>query len=287
MKYTIRIIGAVFLCVLAAFAVRAPGEAPENGGIITIEPGASLKSVGTELLEQHYIRSRFLFATLVTSFGGEHRISPGDYYFRQGEDVFGIARQIASGEHNLDPIKVTIPEGETVAEIAATLSEKLPGFDANAFIAIASEVEGYLFPETYFLYPKTTPQAVKDQMIKMFDKQAGPVIYEAGASTRDTIIMASLIEREAHGAEDRTIIAGILAKRLAIGMLLQVDVAPETYKNKGIPELPVANPGLEAIKAALDPAPTEYLYYLHDKHGTIHYAKTYAEHQKNIARYLK
>jgi len=70
-------------------------------------------------------------------------------------------------------------------------------------------------------------------------------------------------------------------------MPLQVDSAPDTYKTKGLPKSPIGNPGIAAIKAAMYPQSSPYLYYLHDKSGNIHYAKTFAQHQENVLKYLK
>ena len=99
--------------------------------------------------------------------------------------------------------------------------------------------------------------------------------------------MASIIEREAKGDIDRGIISGILWKRISLGMPLQVDAVPDTYKTKGLPESPIGNPGLESIKVAIYPQKSSYLYYLHDKNGVAHYAKTFSEHDNNINKYLK
>ena len=99
--------------------------------------------------------------------------------------------------------------------------------------------------------------------------------------------MASIIERESKGDVDRRVISGILWKRIKIGMPLQVDAAPDTYKTKGLPKSPIGNPGILAIQAAIHPTRSPYLYYLHDKNGNIYYAKTFLEHKQNIARYLK
>ena len=104
---------------------------------------------------------------------------------------------------------------------------------------------------------------------------------------KEIITMASLIEREAKGSVDRNMISGILWNRFNKGILLQVDSAPETYKIKGLPDNPICNPGIEAIKSALNPENSSYLFYLHDKSGMIHYAVTFVEHQKNIVKYLK
>ena len=293
------------------YGFGAPKNFPENGGTFTVVPGQSLKSISTELKTENYIRSRFIFSTLVTIFGGEHHVSPGDYYFAHTTGVLGIARQIGFGDHNLEPIKITIPEGDTASEMGVILSQKLSAFSATDFAQEAKPYEGYLFPETYFLYPKTSSGSVIGDMRAMFEKQTAPLFaayHLTDARKAAAVIMASLIEREAHGDDDRATIAGILYKRLSLGMPLQVDATVayangkeesllqksdfstdspyNTYTYKGLPPGPISNPGIEALTAALNPTVTPYLYYLHDKHGTIHYAKTYSEHLANIKRYL-
>jgi UPF0755 protein len=300
------------LVVLTGFGLSAPGTFPKSGSIFTIQQGRSLSGVAQDLNREHYVRSSLMFSTLVTLLGGEHRISPGDYYFKQGEGTFSLARQIAKGDHNLVPIKVTIPEGERVSGLTALLVAKLPAFDAKSFATLAKPDEGYLFPETYFWYPKTTQEEIVRDMRAMFDKQTSALFDKpltSGRTKAAIVTMASLVEREAHGADDRGTIAGILYKRISLGMRLQVDATVafaadksdasltkadfsidspyNTYTHAGLPPGPIASPGQEAIKAAIDPVDTPYLYYLHDKNGSIHYAKTYAEHLKNIAAYLK
>ena len=104
---------------------------------------------------------------------------------------------------------------------------------------------------------------------------------------KDIIIMASIIEEEAKGDADRAYISGILWKRLSINMALQVDAAKETYQNRGLPEKPIVSPGLKAIKAAIHPQNSSYLYYLHDKEGGVHFAKSFAEHINNKTKFLK
>ena len=114
-----------------------------------------------------------------------------------------------------------------------------------------------------------------------------PEIISSLKTEADIIKMASLIEGEAKGDADRGLISGILWKRIKIGMPLQVDSALETYKTKGLPKSPIDNPGLAAIKAAILPQSSSYLYYLHDKNGNVHYAKSYVEHEQNVLKYLK
>ncbi|MBP7804882.1 MAG: endolytic transglycosylase MltG [Candidatus Pacebacteria bacterium] len=296
---------------LFQFTASPPADFPTDDPIFTIALGENIKSIGTELEEAHIIRSRFLFATLITLHGKEHSLPPGDYYFSRPKNVFDVARQIAMGDHGLNPIKITIPEGETVGGISQIVKEKLPLIDIDEFDALVKDSEGYLFPETYFFFPKATPEQVVNQMKNMFEEKTSELFTGKNYTAKeksDIVILASLIEREAHGDDDREGIASVLGKRLSIGMALQVDASVayaahkgeraltkadfsvdspyNTYKYKGLPPGPIANPGLQSLTAAINPAQTEYLYYLHDSRGTIHYAKTYKEHLANIKKYL-
>ena len=307
----------VILCIVVVLGIllyvsgRPPANFP-SGGIITVTPGESFKEISTNLTAGGYIRSSFLFTDFVIIFGGEKHLSPGDYYFAKPISVFSVAWQIANGYHYLDPVKITIPEGRTVSEISDILKMKLPAFDQDGFKKNATQYEGFLFPETYFVYPHTDALTVIDEMRNMYTKEAKPVIAKddtIGKSERDVVIMASLIEKEAKGNDDRAIISGILWNRIAMQIPLQVDATVayakgisenslqksdmgfdspyNTYIYRGLPPGPISNPGLLALEAAMNPAQTDYLYYLHDKYGNIHYAKTYAEHQANINQFLR
>lgn len=307
------VVGVIALLVLVSIfrAFTAPSTFPV-GGIFSVTSGDSLRSISTSLKDEHYVRSSSLFVTFVTLFGGEHRLAQGDYYFAEKEGVIRIAWKLSHGIHGLDPVKVTFPEGRNVREMGAILSDKIPGFPSDAFIASAEQYEGYLFPSTYFLYPRTDAESVIARLRATWKSQTADVFTTKnlkGRSQKDVVIMASIIEREARGDTDRATIASILWNRIDRGMALQVDASvtfargiPEgqlqksdlgfdspynTYIYRGLPPGPISNPGIESLQAAMNPTKTEYLYYIHDARGTIHYAKTYAEHQKNINRYLK
>ena len=278
-----------FLFIFFLIEVRAPSTLPDTGGEFTITQNESLKGIGTDLQSKGFIRSRVLFANLVIILGGEKHISPGDYFVAGHSDTITLALQVARGRHGVDPLKVTVAEGLNVKEIAAVFAQKNPKFSQDEFVQKATQYEGYLFPETYFIYPSTTVDAVIKEMCSMFDLKTKDFFAKLNSthSEADIVIMASIIEREAHGPEDRNIISDILWKRYNQGMYLQVDAAPETYTKKGLPANPIANPGLESLAASANSVDTPYLYYLHDSHGSIHYATTFAEHQKNIKKYLK
>jgi UPF0755 protein len=187
-------------------------------------------------------------------------------------------------------ISFTIPEGFNVNQIGDVFALKLKNFNKVQFLLQTKTLEGYLFPDTYFFLNNMNETDVIKSMRNNFEKKITPLlpaIISSGKTEKEIIIMASIIEREAKGDADRGVISGILWKRIKIGMPLQVDAAPETYKTKGLPESPIGNPGLEAIKASIYPQSSNYLYYLHDDNGIVHYAKNFSEHQTNIKKYLK
>jgi UPF0755 protein len=279
----------IFL-ILAFFLIflSAPETFPK-GTIINIGEGESLRSVSFQFKEKHLIRSRIAFEAFVILYGGEKHIIPADYFFENNLPVFELARRISKGERHLAPIKITLPEGFDVGDMVKTFAAKLSAFNENNFLLKAKEKEGYLFPDTYFFFTNADENDALKALTDNYEKKIKPLrpeIFSSGKNEKDIIIMASLIEREAKGSADRKIISGILWKRLRIGMLLQVDTAPETYKNKGLPKNPIANPGLEAIYASIHPQTSTYLYYLHDKMGVVHYADSFGEHIKNKLKYL-
>ncbi|MSU44788.1 endolytic transglycosylase MltG [Candidatus Nomurabacteria bacterium] len=278
-----------FLLLFYSFFFSPPRDFPTET-IVKIEQGKSLRSVSLKLKNEHIIRSRLIFEAFVILLDKERRVIEADYYFENKLSVWRVAERISNGEHHMAPIIVTIPEGFDVAQIADTFSSKLENFNKNKFLLEAKGLEGKLFPDTYFFLNTDTEIDVIKSMSANFEKKIIPIrpaIINSKKTEREIVIMASLIEGEAKGENDRGFISGILWRRLDLGMLLQVDVELETYKTKGLPKSPISNPGLRAIQAAIYPQKSPYLYYLHDKAGEIHYAKSFIEHQANIKKYLK
>jgi len=183
-----------------------------------------------------------------------------------------------------------VPEGLTVAGTAKLLdASTLKNFSKSEFIALATPQEGRLFPDTYFI----PPMANAAQILKLFEanfehqlRAKQYAIIASGRKLDEIINLASLVEKEASDFATRRLIAGILWKRLDANMPLQVDVAIKTYKEKGLPPAPIVSPSLEAITAAIDPEPSDFWFFLSGQDGAMHYAKTFAEHKKNIAHYL-
>ena len=189
----------------------------------------------------------------------------------------------------VQPVHITFPEGITNTDMARIISSKIPTFNQTLFLQDTQNLQGQLFPDTYFVYPTITPILLITKMNDDFNHKTGALFMKGyqSYSKNQIITMASLVQKEAENSSDSSIIAGILWKRLAMGMPLQVDAAPTTYANKGLPSYPINNPGLSAIQATINPTVTPYLYYLHDKNGMIHLASTYTEHMRNIKLYLK
>lgn len=192
--------------------------------------------------------------------------------------------------HLASPIKVTLPEGSTNVEMASLLAKSLPNFNKDLFLKKTSKMQGYLFPDTYFFSSTSDASEVVGTLHINFNKKISKLksnIDFSDSKLPDAIIMASIIEKEAKGKIDASTISGILWKRLKIGMPLEVDAAKQTYLEVGLPNMPISNPGLGSIKSAFGGVDSEYLYYLHDKNGIVHFAKTFSEHRANIKKYLK
>src|SRR3989338_7286389 len=279
----------IFLFLFYFFMIVPPKGFPKET-MKRIEEGASLRSISRVFKENHLIKSRLAFETLVMLYGDEKKVIAGYYFFEHPMEVFTLARRIALGKRNVESLKKTIPEGFDRAQIGDLFSIRLPLFDKNIFLEKSGDLEGYLFPDTYFFLPESSEETVLESLQENYEEKITPLksaIAESGQSEKDIITMASIIEREASGEEDRGMISGILWKRLKLGVALQVDSAPETYKERGLPIRPIANPGLSSIEASISPVESKYLYYLHDGGGVIHYARSYGEHKTNIAKYLK
>ncbi len=275
MKKIIPLFLICLLIVTVAFLVKTPSNFPQKK-VIKVDKMLTVEQVGLLLKESHVIQSPLIFKALVF----KRNIKAGEYYFDTGESVFSIVNRLVVGKSNLPMIRITIPEGSNNEQIGAIIWGKVPNFNAPLFLKKGFALQGRLFPDTYNI-PLTADEDFVISLLKnTFDKKVGKVSDEA-------VNMAAILEEEGKNSENRKMIADILWRRLRIGMPLQVDVAKETYKWRGFPARPISNPGLESIQAALNPTANPYLYYISDKDGIFHYAKTYDEHLVNIQKYLK
>lgn len=299
---------------IATFAYIALIQPPNKfpvGELVSVPEGSTLKQTAAILQEDGVVRSALAFRVLVTLLGHERTIHAGDYLFKEPKDVFSISRAISIGAFGLEPVKIRIAEGSTTRSMAIIFASQLLRFDPQKFLEKAQPQEGYLFPDTYFFLPNATEDTVLKTMRQNFDiheAEIAPLVASSTHSLADIVTMASIVEREARNTTDRKMIAGVLWNRIKRGMPLQVDVtflytvgkatflltskdlttdSPyNTYIHKGLPPSPIGSPSLDSLKAAADPTPSQYLYYLADYNGVTHYSKTYQQHLIYKREYL-
>lgn len=304
-------ITAVLFLSVVSWSLMPPSGFQKNK-VITIKNGATLTDVSTLLKNENIIRSQSFFEICSRLVGGEKPVLAGQYLFKEPISTCRVALRIARGISGVPAIRVTLPEGMTNKDIAIILEKNIPNFDTAVFLEHARLREGFLFPDTYFFLESMTIQDIEKKMTENFYKKIAPFIDEINASghtEREIVIMASILEKEATTEVDKAIVSGILWKRISIGMPLQVDASflylfgkkssevtvedkqvkstYNTYLNKGLPLGPIGNPGIAAIRAAIHPTPSPYLYYLSDNDGEMHYAETFEEHKANKQKYLR
>jgi UPF0755 protein len=265
------------------------------GKNFTVNENESLKSISKRLEDGGYIRSALLFRAGVSFLGKDKVIHLGGYAFPEGYSLIKVIHVFSKGRADFPLLSVTIPEGSTSFEVASLLVKAVPSLSIDILGEIISKynADGKLFPSTYFLLPSYKEEDVVKLMLSTFTKKAESLLVSSSeipsplTTENDVLVLASILEGEANTEESMKLVAGILLTRLSKGMPLQVDVAPVTYKQKGLPSVPINNPGLTAITAVLNPTASEYLFYITGKDGKMYYAKTFEEHKKNIKMYLK
>ncbi len=291
--------------------VAPPIDFPSGGTYIHISKGTTARAVADKLSQAHIINSPTSFVVLTHIIDAQENIKSGIYRFVAPMSLFSVVHILRSGVQSV-PVRVTLPEGMTVQEMAPIISKAIPNITKKMFIQVATPYEGYLFPDTYDFSPTETATQVVAQMRKNFDTRIAsitPYIVTSGHSQKDTVIMASIVGKEARTLSDKRMIAGVLFHRLRIGMPLQVDVvfgfifnkptftpsakdlrvqSPyNTYLHKGLPPTPIDNPGKGSIFAVATAPQTKYLYYLTGKDGKMHYSKTFSGHQRNMRLFLR
>lgn len=279
--------------------------------IFVIPKGAPIREIANKLKKEELIRDPIVFFLLVKQMGLDQKIQAGDFRLSPSQSTQEIAQNLTVG--TLD-IWITIPEGKRAEEIADILKEKIPSYQ-TPWKVLLSQSEGYLFPDTY-LIPKDAPiEIIISQMRNNFEKKFATLdTSQTNLSKEQIVIIASLIEREARYEKDRPLVASVILNRLKQEMKLDIDATIQyalgyqpsektwwkknltfedlkldspynTYTNAGLPKTPICNPGFQALQAVVNPAQTDYLFYVSDSLGHNHYAKTNAEHNENIRKY--
>jgi UPF0755 protein len=310
-----RVLPSAFLGGILAFLIyfltfAAPLEFP-TASYVRIDEGKTVWEVAEILQKEGIIRWPIMFVAASRIYGNDRSAVAGEYFFEGPQTVLRVAQRVATGDYELTPVRVTFPEGVTVKQMAETLEKKIPYFDTETFVRLAQEKEGYLFPDTYFIYPAEDPDVVIDMLTDNFEakiKELQPLIASSSITLSDAVIMASILEKEAWKMEDRRRIAGVLWRRIAVGMPLQTDATfpyylgrntfqvtredlttdnpYNTYTNKGLPPGAIGNPGIDSIRAALEPIKSNYVFFLSDRNGNFYFSTTYAQHLRYRAQYL-
>jgi len=300
---------------------KSVSEENKKRKYVVIARGEGIDEISRKLYREGLIRSGIAFKIKVIVMKQAKNIQAGAYYLSSSMDLGTIVKNLTVGSYDE---WVTVPEGLRIEEVAEILAERLP-IDREKFIEVVGDYEGYLFPDTYLIPKDFNEEQIFYTMRDNFDKKIIGALGEDargrefdGFSFRGVIILASLVEREARFEKDRSIVAGILIKRLKNDWPLQVDAAVQylvanekcqgeagcdwwpkidkkdlaidslynTYKYNSLPAGPICNPGLSAILSVIDHDETDYWYYLSDKKGKMHYAVELSDHEKNIERYL-
>lgn len=285
----------------------------------TVAQGTSASAIAEQLEQLGLIRDSLPFKLYVKYNNLSPQLQAGDFSARRDltytelMDVLGNGRSVE--------VKVTIPEGLTIAQIDELMAKK--GLtQAGEIIKCATScpvatgldnLEGFLFPSTYSIVADTiTPESFISRLYNTFKAQMAPLEKEIAASgrTMDQIVnVASMIERETRKNEEMPIVSGVIWKRLDEGIPLGIDATTRyelnnwdkplytkdfetnsgynTRRVRGLPPTAIANPGYAALEAAVRPQTSEWYYYLHDNNGIIRYARTNDEHNKNRAQYLQ
>lgn len=281
------VFGGLFLFNLVyVIALSVPSQFP-SGSVVTLRRGASLAELAHELEANRVVKSSMLFRAAVILIAGETGIRAGDYYLESPQNALTLAWRMSKGKHDLSQIRVTVPEGYTNAKIATLFGNEFINFDHSVFETLAPQ--GYMFPDTYFVNINATAGDVVDHFVANFERKVMPLESAAESSGRtleEILTMASILEGEVQTPEDMATVAGILWKRLEIGMALQVDVDRSTYEEPGLPDGPLNNPGLNSIRAAINPIESPYFYYISGKDGKTYYAEDLERHIVNIQKHL-
>ena len=291
-----------------------------------VRRGATASQIAADLLKAKLIRSALAFKYVLYESGAENALQSGTYKVSPSLSprAMAVLFQKAPG----DQVALRIIEGWRLSEVALAVNKAFPKIDPKDFAAAAvvgtrnnfvlagldpkTPLEGYLYPDTYFLRPDATADQVVNVLLDTFEQKAGPALRTAAAARKvpiyDLVKLASIVEREAHDRKESPLIAGLYQHRLDISMKLDADptiqyakgtwdeltlddlklVSPyNTYLNAGLPPTPICNPGLAALQAAAQPEQTDFLFFVAKSDGTggHAFARTIEEQEANRIKY--
>ncbi len=313
---------ALFFMEIHRFA-QSPADPSGTVKPFTVFPGETFREIARRLDQENIVQSAWKLRWYARLKGDEKRIQAGEYALSAALTPAAILESLVSGRVILH--RVTIPEGFTLSRIATLLAQK--GIvDRDRFIQAATDpniarrlgvnapsLEGYLFPETYYFPRPASPETVLSAMVKAFFRAFKPQwkrdAAKAGFSLHQIVILASMIEKETGAAFERPLIASVFYNRLRKKMRLQSDPTViygmknfdgnltrkdlerptpyNTYQIFGLPPGPIANPGAGALRAAVYPAKTRFLYFVSKNDGTHFFSESLREHRSAVSKHQK
>jgi UPF0755 protein len=292
--------------------------------LVEIAPGSSTRAIGESLIAAGVVRNEATFRTALWRTGAARTLKAGTYRFEAPVSAVDVIQKIAKGDIWIK--RLTFPEGLNMMEMARIFDQQQFGTAATFLDAArdpqpiasldpdARDLEGYLFPETYSLPPKTPAARLVHLMVDRFEQHLTEDMRRGaqalGMTTREVVTLASIVEKETARDEERPIVAAVYLNRLKAHMPLQcdptviyalekaghyngnltradlgVDSPYNTYRYPGLPPGPIASPGLASLKAAVAPADVEYLYFVSRNDGTHVFARTLDEHNANVRKF--
>jgi UPF0755 protein len=306
--------------VFYRFAHR-PAGASDTQEIVSVVPGENFTTLATKLEQRGIITHITKFKLLALIKGVDKKLKAGEYPLSANMTPNEVLDVLVDGRVYLH--RLTIPEGYTLKQIAAEVAKNELG-QADEIMALATSpdyvasfeiaadtLEGYLFPDTYYFPKNVSAKTIISKMVGRFKEQFSVQwqqrAEELGRCVHEIVTLASIIEKETGDPSERPIIASVFHNRLRKKMRLESDptviygipnfdgnikrihlatMTPyNTYKIRGLPPGPIANPGSEAIKAALYPAQTDYLFFVSKQDSTHYFSKTIQEHRQAVRKY--
>lgn len=288
---------------------------------VKVAPGSALPQIARQLEQAGVVGDARRFARLASWREAAQKIKAGEYEFTRAATPGEILDRLVAGD--VIKIRITVPEGFTLKEIAARMAAAGIG-TTEQFVKAATDLarlsklgvpgknlEGYLFPETYTVTTTTTPVEVVHAMVAQFERQLTPDLLTAarasGLGRHELVTLASIVQKEAGNEDEMPLIAAVFHNRLRKGMLLQADptviygiadfdgnltrrhlTTPtpyNTYTQKGLPPGPIASPGLAALRAAANPAQSQALYFVARGDGRHEFNVTLEAHNRAVRRY--
>jgi UPF0755 protein len=309
--------------LIGFYALNQPTGLSSSVHLVDIPPGTSFRQVASLMSDRHLIRATWFVTLLGRLQGLDRKIFPGEYELHEGMKTTEVLAKLAKGE--LYHYAVTIPEGYSVAQIADVLDQKNlakkeellklnqdPTFIRSLNLSVPT-LEGYLFPDTYRFSRYMPAEAILKTMVNRFQEMVTADIRNQaarmGMTLQQVLTFASVVEKETGLPGERPLVAGVFHNRLKQNIPLQSDPTViyaienfdgnirkadlsinspyNTYRVRGLPPGPIANPGLDAIKAVLEPTPTNYVYFVSRNDGSHEFSATLAEHNRAVDKYQR